>query len=201
MVQSGAGWNSLEIVKLVVSSLTPIIVLTMGLWLNRRIKRLEHLQWTSQKVIEKRLSVFDELAPLLNDLLCYFSFVGCWKDLTPVEVVKLKRKMDRIVHVNAPLFSKEFLNKYFDFINACYETYSGWGQDAKLRTPWEYRREAAKDSWQVNWADCFADKDNCSTPQEIKSAYKSLMSCFSNELGVGLDSEHIPSGRIPANIS
>lgn len=128
MNQSASLWNSLEIAKLIVSTLTPLIVLLFGLWISRSLKRLEHLQWTNQKITEKRIAVFEELAPLLNDLLCYFTFVGCWKDLTPIEAVKLKRKLDRIVHVHAPLFSKEFLNKYNDFINACYGTYSGWGK-------------------------------------------------------------------------
>src|SRR5438552_4634826 len=105
-----ATWNSLEIVKLLVSGLTPIVVLIIGIWISRSLKRLEFLQWTNQKITEKRIAVFEELAPLLNDLLCYFTFVGCWKDLSPPELVKRKRLMDRIVNVNAPLFSKEFIN-------------------------------------------------------------------------------------------
>jgi hypothetical protein len=200
MNQSAPLWNSLEIAKLIISTLTPLIVLLFGLWISRSLKRLEHLQWTNQKITEKHIAVFEELAPLLNDLLCYFTFVGCWKDLTPPEVIKLKRKMDRIVHVNAPLFSKGFLNKYYDFTSACYGTYSGWGQDAKLRTLWERRKKAAGDSWDVKWGTCFADGDNCSDPKLVKSTYVELMSCFSNELGVGLDSDHVPAGRIPANI-
>ena len=192
-------WNSLEIAKLVISALTPIIVLVIGLWINRSLKRLEHIQWTNQKITEKRIAIFEELAPQLNDLLCYFTFVGCWKDLSPPEVIKLKRKMDRIVHVNAPLFSKQFLNKYYNFINACYSTYSGWGHDAKLRTLSE-RRKAADDSWDVKWSECFADEDNCSDPKSVKLAYVELMSCFSVELGVGIDSDQVPAGRIPANV-
>ena len=56
-------WNSLEVAKLLVSALTPLAVLTFGFWINRRLKRVEHLQWASQKVIEKRLVVFDQVAP------------------------------------------------------------------------------------------------------------------------------------------
>ena len=32
------------------------------------MQRLAAAQWTNQKVIEKRIGIFDELAPLLNDL-------------------------------------------------------------------------------------------------------------------------------------
>jgi hypothetical protein len=193
-------WNSLEIVKLLVSGLTPIVVLIIGIWISRSLKRLEFLQWTNQKITEKRIAVFEELAPLLNDLLCYFTFVGCWKDLSPPEVVKRKRLMDRIVNVNAPLFSKEFINAYNDFINLCYATYSGWGKDAKLRTAWQRRKEAAGGSWETTWSDCFANQPDCSDPKAVRSSYATLMSCFSRELGVGLMADHEPSGRIPANI-
>src|SRR6266536_4422049 len=186
-------WNALEIAKLTVSALTPIVVIAIGFWINRRLKGLEYLQWTNQKVTEKRIAVFDDLAPLLNDLYCYFTYVGCWKDLTPVEVVSRKRKMDRIVHVNAPLFSREFVDRYTEFIGVCYETYTGWGQDAKLRTQWERRKESAGDSWKREWENYFSDPTDRSEPQVLKNQYASLMSCFSMELGVGLRSDHVPS--------
>ncbi len=193
-------WNTLEIAKLTVSALTPLLVVAIGLWIGRRLKGLEYLQWTNQKVTEKRIAVFDELAPLLNDLYCYFTFLGCWKDLNPVEVVGRKRKMDRIVHVNAPLFSKEFVDRYNEFIGTCYETYTGWGQDAKLRTRWERRKESTGDSWKKDWEGYFSDLNNRSDPKFVKDKYASLMSCFSTELGVGLRSDHVLSGYIPANI-
>lgn len=193
-------WNTLEIAKLLVSALTPLLLLLIGLWINRSLKRLEYLQWTNQKVTEKRIAVFEELAPLLNDLLCYFTFVGCWKDLNVPEIIERKRKMDRIVHVNAPLFSKEFSDRYHDFIEACYSTYSGWGKDAKLRTLPERRKAAAGGAWKPEWDGYFADAKDCSDPKVVRSKYETLMSCFSEELGVGLHSGQVSSGRIPANI-
>ena len=193
-------WNSLEVAKLLVSSLTPILVIAIGLIINRNLKRLEFLQWKNQRVIEKRLSVFDELAPSLNDLLCYFTYVGCWKELKPVEVVKLKRQIDRIVHVNAPLFSPDLVSNYNNFINQCYSTYSGWGQDAKLRTLSQRRREATGANWDDNWNQCFSDINDCSDPATVKSSYIALMTCLSKELGVGLNEGNITSGNIPANL-
>jgi hypothetical protein len=193
-------WNTLEIAKLLVSALTPVLVIAIGLLLNRSLKRLEYLQWTNQKVTERRMAVFDQLAPLLNDLLCYFTFVGCWKDLTAPDVIERKRRMDRIVHVNAPLFSKEFSNRYLDFIGECYGTYSGWGKDAKLRTLTKRRREAFGSTWKVEWDECFANENNCSDPKMVRSKYESLMSCFALELGVGLRGDYVLSGRLPQNI-
>ena len=192
-----AVWNSLEVVKLIVSALTPLAVLIGGWWLNRRLKRIEHLQWTNQKVIEKRIEVYDEVAPLLNDLLCYFTFVGCWKDLEPTEVVSLKRKLDRLVHVNAPLFSSELLDLYNGFVGSLFSTFTGWGQDARLRTHPRRRKEAAGDEWKQSWDNLF-DVDGASEPAQVRDAYSKLMSRFAAELGVGVASQ-VPQIRIPVN--
>jgi|SRR6185295_5196210 hypothetical protein len=180
-------WNSLEIAKLAVSILTPLLVLGIGLGINRSLKRLELRQWTSQKVIEKRLKIYDELAPSLNDLLCYFTFVGSWKDLTPVEVIKTKRLIDRIVHVNAPLFSKDFKRKYDILIDCCYETFTGWGRDARLRTT--STRYKLGEGWDPKWDDCFS-KEVEADPEAVRSAYNALMKQFSVELGIGLDEKN-----------
>jgi len=59
-------WNSLEIVKLVVATLTPIAVALLGLYLTRLAKRFEHLQWRNQRLIEKRIAVYDALAHKLK---------------------------------------------------------------------------------------------------------------------------------------
>jgi hypothetical protein len=113
-------WNSLEITKLAVAALTPVAVALLGLWLNRHLKRLEHLQWAGQKVIEKRLKVYSRLAPVLNDLYCYLDYIGDWKYKNPVAVLGLKRFADREFYVNAPLFSKSFHDAYHAFINLCF---------------------------------------------------------------------------------
>ena len=193
-------WNSLEIVKLAASLLTPIAVAVVGLWINRRLKKFEQLQWANQKVVEKRLVVFDQIAPLLNDLLCYFTYIGCWKDLTPPDVVKLKRGLDRIAYVNAPLFPPAFFDRYNAFIELCYRPFAGWIQDAKLRTLTERRKEAAGTSWKAEWDSCFAESSECYDPKKVQGAYWELVSYLAGELGIGIQLESVPVGKIPFNI-
>ena len=192
-------WNSLEIAKFVVSIVTPVIILFLGIWINKRLKKLEQLQWANQKLIEKRIHIYDQLVPILNDILCYFTFIGIWKDIEPKEIVKMKRKVDKIAYVNSPLFSKEFLIKYNNFIELCYSTYSGWGSDAKLRTVFQRRKEA-NSQWEASWEDCFADKTEATEPELIKSAYMEFVKYFSEEIGIGLIKDSIDSGMIPYNI-
>ncbi len=87
-------WNSLELAKLIVEGLVPIFIIAVGLFLDNRLKKIEHKQWRNQKLIEKRLAIYDDLAPLLNDLMCYYAYIGNWKKLEPIEIVKYKRVID-----------------------------------------------------------------------------------------------------------
>jgi hypothetical protein len=193
-------WNSLEVAKLLVSVLTPIVVVAVGFWINRRLKGMEHLQWSNQKIIEKRIAIYDAIAPLLNDLMCYFTYIGCWKDLSPVEVVALKRHLDKIAYVNAPLLPPSFLQKYNALMESCYQTYSGWGNDAKLRTQYERRRQAADSKWSDEWDCCFADRNFVSEPTEVRRQYTELMTYLASELGINATAGVVRTGRVPANI-
>jgi hypothetical protein len=69
MNQAQSTWNSLEITKLVIGALTPIFLLLLGVWVNRIAKRVETAQWANQKLIEKRIAIYDELAPLINTVI------------------------------------------------------------------------------------------------------------------------------------
>jgi hypothetical protein len=84
-------WNSLEVAKLLAGLLTPTAITLLGIYVHRATKRFEHLQWRSQKLVERRLEIYDDLAPHFNDLLCYFTYVGAWKELDPPAVVAHKR--------------------------------------------------------------------------------------------------------------
>lgn len=192
-------WTSLEIVKLLVSFTTPIVIVLLGIWINKRLKSLEQLQWANQKLIEKRLYIYEEIVPKLNDILCYFTYIGCWKDLEPKEVVSLKRKVDKLAHVYSPLFSNDFLKTYGEFINLCFETYSGWSSDAKLRTQFE-RRVEANNQWNPEWEIYFSVTDKISDPELIKSSYFKFVKNLSNEIGIGLIPESVKTGAIPYNI-
>jgi hypothetical protein len=191
-------WSWLEVAKLLAGLLTPAALAVFGLYVHRVTKRFEHLQWRSQKLIEKRLAIYDDLAPLLNDLLCYFTYVGCWKDLDPPSVVMLKRTIDKKVHLAAPLFSESFHTVCAEFQNLCFETYTGWGRDALLRTQWQRRKEARANGWKQEWVDCFTD--SVSDPQIVRSAYRKVMEAFAVDIGVHPSFVVPHSGGVPGNI-
>ena len=69
-------WNSLEVVKIVIGFLTPLILVGLGFVINRAARRVEDAQWANRKLIEQRLEVlgrqlaltFEVGDELLNDL-------------------------------------------------------------------------------------------------------------------------------------
>lgn len=169
--------DKLEIAKLLVSALMPIAVAWLGYVINRTSNRRAH-------VTERRIKVFDQVAQDLNDLYCYFSYVGHWKGLTPPEVLSKKRKLDRIIHINRFLFTRRFYKRYKKFIDLCSQAYSAPGEDAKLRTI--TRDSEQKEVWNEEWNKMFTDRTLSSSPRTIERAYSSLMHQFSMELGIGL---------------
>jgi hypothetical protein len=175
----------LEILKLAVSVVTALAVVVVGYYLTRATKRVEAMQWASQTVIERRLEIFSTVAPKLNRLLCFTLFIGTWKDLTPHDVIRLKREVDETMHVNRFLFSDELFAAYVAFMDTLFAHFSRTDFDAPIRAditgllgdrrklPW----------WNPELATCFADPPHPTAP-EIRSSYDALGEAFRRDLYV-----------------
>ena len=81
-------WTSLEIVTLVVDALTPIAVAGLGVVFARTSRRMEQIQWANQTLVTRRMDIFAQLAPGLNQLLCFATFVGGWKEIQPRQATR-----------------------------------------------------------------------------------------------------------------
>lgn len=179
-------WNSLEIAKLVTSTLTPLVVVVVGYWIRRAVMKIEHRQWSNKSVIEWRIRVFDGLAPILNNIYCFGVYKGGWKDLEPPDIIALKREADIKAYLAAPLFSKTFMECYSLFMDACYKTYTGKGKDALLRANVEMHRNARPEKWNPDWNDMFVNVEERTRRKETEYAYTQLMAAFSENIGLGL---------------
>lgn len=200
VIAPGSGWTSLEITKLAVAALTPILVAGIGVWLNRRLKSIEQAQWARQKVIERRIKAYDELALPLNELFCFFCYVGTWKELTPHDAVKLKRHLDQTAHTNAALFDRSFLPQYNAFMDTCFATFGRWGEDAKLKTLSDRRMEALGNEWRPEWSKCFATREQATEPEQVKQTYARLMVYLAEAIGaVEVDHHLLGRAATPGN--
>jgi hypothetical protein len=175
----------LEVAKLVVSALTPIAVAIIGVQLARTARRVEEVQWANRKVVERRLELYELMAPNLNDLFCFFMLVGHFAEITPPDALGRKRALDRALHAHAPLFSHEFRARYEHFVGTCFLHFVGVAEPPQLRTsPVFQRTERGVAVWRNEWDAMFAPSDKASSTAEIASTYDALMTSFAEELGV-----------------
>ena len=178
-------WTSLEITRLVVSILIPLSVVTFGWIINQRLKRFEHKQWANQKLIEKRLELYDQLAPQLNKLLCFYVLVGGWKSITPSDVRETKRSLDQCVHIYRYLLGEPFFETYQAFINQLFAQWQGSGVSALLKTPIQTDRGDRKtDSdyeWKPEWESWFAE-DQALSYMEIEVGYAKVMNALKDTI-------------------
>ncbi|MDQ3765530.1 MAG: hypothetical protein M3460_30080 [Actinomycetota bacterium] len=153
--------------------------------MTRLTRRVEAVQWANQIVVTRRVELFTQVAPKLNQLLCFATFVGRWKEIRPEQAVALKRDLDEIMYSNRVLFSDELFGAYQAFMATLFDMYASTDADAPLRaqiaTVLGNRRNLAW--WQESMTSCFSDT-NSSTIDEVKAAYDTLGQQFRADLCV-----------------
>lgn len=158
----------------------PIVAAIFGYLILRVTNKLQKSQWRSQKVIEKRISEWDDLRSDLNDIFCFCTRVGGWKTMSPPDAIDRKRSADKKVHLARPYFSERFFRSYLFFIKTCFAQYQGHAVDAKIRSPlWEHKN-ARQQKWDPAWDDLFFDQP--STEKQLWAAYEDLLVTVSEEL-------------------
>ena len=68
MADSSSVWTSLEVAKFVVSLATPVIAGIIALMVARFGIQLERQKAINQELVKKRIQIFDEIGPKLNDI-------------------------------------------------------------------------------------------------------------------------------------
>lgn len=150
-------WNSLEIAKIIIGALTPIVLAIAGWYINFHLRRLDNLRWSNQKLVEKLIVIYDEISPMLNDLYCFYLWRGHWKDISPEDVVNTKRKLDKSIHIYKAMLGEEFYALYRDYIKSLFVEFTGAGEDAKIKSAIRSaegdRRVHCNYQWDDNWND------------------------------------------------
>ena len=158
MADSSSVWTSLEVAKFVVSLATPVIAGIIALMVARFGIQLERQKAINQELVKKRIQIFDEIGPKLNDIYVVLMFVGHVKSIKVSEVIQRKREADRIIYVNRPLVSQNLFDKYNSFVNVAFEHFTGYGEDAKLKLDLARAKKEWRDDWQEEWEKSISDK-------------------------------------------
>ena len=177
-------WNSVQIVTVIVAAATPVTVAILGVIFARASRKIEQVQWANQTVVTRRLEIFDELAPGLNQLLCFATFVGTWKDTDPRKAIAIKRDLDQIMYANKVLFSDELFAAYHRFMTVLFDMFGTTGADAKVRTPIESKWGSRRDlDW---WDDTMTGRFTAEAVSldDIQAAYDALGEQFRANLYV-----------------
>ena len=119
----------------VVDALTPLTVAGLGFFVARAGRRIGQIQWANQTVVARRLDIFKDVAPQINRLLCFATFVGAWKEISPRDAIALKRKLDETMYANRVLFSDQFFGAYQLFMVTLFAMYATTDADAHVRAP------------------------------------------------------------------
>lgn len=149
--------------------LTPIAVAVLVYVLSKSQSR-------SEELVRARLEYYKMLAPDLNLLMCYITFIGGWRDESPVEVVALKRRLDMNFHCAAPLFSSEVADAYNNLMRDSFSIFGRWGIDARIKSSAYRRRQAwtgtGENAWQSDWDSFFALRDSDTISGESLTRYR-----------------------------
>lgn len=177
-------WNSVQIATIIVDAATPVTVAVLGVIFARASRKIEQVQWANQTVVTRRLDVFDKLAPGLNQLLCFATFVGGWKETDPRKAIAIKRDLDQTMYANKVLFSDELFAAYHRFMTVLFAMFATTGADAKVRAPVESKLGSRRDlDW---WNDAMSAMftDDVVGLDEIQAAYDALGEQFRANLYV-----------------
>ncbi len=157
-------WTSLDLAQLAVSALTPLLVLFLTWAVSQRAKRADQAESreaaraaaadrANRRAVDRLVELHKEMAPLINDLYCFFTRVGHFREIDPPTLVTKKRQLDKLYFVNEYLFDVELRRDYQAFMQECFKQFAGAGQDAKIRTSrTQLRRERGNlAEWDGSW--------------------------------------------------
>ncbi len=178
-------WNSLEIVQLASAAVVPLALLGLGLIVARNTRRLDSFQHANQTVVARRHEIFAAIAPKLNQLLCFMAFVGRWKEITPPDVLNLKRDIDEVMYTNRLLFSDTLFATYQAFMARLFAMYATIDGDALIRARISFDLGDRRNLpwWSASMAEMFAHDHICE-PVEAQLAYDELSAAFREDLYV-----------------
>lgn len=171
--------NIIEVAKILLSFITPVIVLILGVWAKKIATKHEKRLSLNDKIIEKRVAIYEEIGKDLNDIYTFLLQIGNWKDFTPAQIVQKKRNVDKIMYVNRPYWSNKAFSAYMSFMSSGFEMFTGVGEDAKLKTiTYQFK---SLPNWEDDWQKFFFEEgyDN----NNIVLNYQSLMKEFSEQFG------------------
>lgn len=188
-------WNSLEIVKLVTSATTPILLAMVGYlawsiqqsFVERREVQLQTERRAKEFEIKAeenlrglRVNVYMKAAPLFREILAYHFHVGSWKELSPANVIAKKRKLDSLIYSQRAILSPDFAQLYHNYMREAFVSAGNSQGESRLRSSTNCRPISPLRN-DARWRAWFTGEDN---RLALCTAYKNLQKNWSSELSL-----------------
>jgi hypothetical protein len=172
-----------DVVQAIGAVLVPITVAALVYTLTRSQSR-------SEELVRARLEYYKLLAPDLNHLMCYITFIGGWRDDSPEDIVALKRRLDANFFCAAPLFSESVLSAYAALMELSFSTFGPWGVDARIKSNAYRRRQSWRgvdgNAWQSQWDNYFTLQDtemiSAESLMDYRKTYDALLAAAVRDL-------------------
>lgn len=162
-MHDGPMWT--DVLQAISAASVPVILGIVGIVVTKRQNR-------SSELVKARLDYYRLIAPKLNLLMSYITYIGRWRDQSPSDIIELKRKLDEEFFVAAPLFSSEVSKAYGDLMTLSFKTFGEWGQDARILSSGYQRRESWRGHWDTEWNSFFTIPDNAETSRDSLTTYR-----------------------------
>jgi hypothetical protein len=174
-----------DVVQAAGALLVPVVVAGLAYVLTRNQSR-------SQELVRARLEYYKLLAPDLNRLMCYITFIGGWRDDSPDVIIALKRRLDANFYCAAPLFSPGVLDAYNDLMELSFSTFGPCGTDARIKSNAFRRRQSwrgeGESAWRQEWDNYFILQDTERIAGEslmkYRRTYDSLLAAAVRDLDI-----------------
>ena len=164
-----------------------ILATAFGVVFLIRLRSIDDALWQSRLIIYKRLEIYDQIAPDLNRIYCFRRLLGYWKEISPPDLIATKRRLDRAVNINRHLLSEEFYRAYLDFMGVTFRTFTGPGEDDKIRAVVVHdlgdRRVHAAYDWDEAYEWMF-DAEDMPTDYQVDEAYMQAMNGLKRSVGL-----------------
>jgi hypothetical protein len=165
----------LEIWKVLLSILTPLVLVYLTYVVNNAIQERGALLKRDEQVLAEKQKIYLELGRNLNVTFVYVEDIGDFRQYTPIDVVGRKRETDRMFFMYLPYWSEQTERKYNEFMTTCFQTYNGAGIPAKINTSKAQKVAAYKHDglrWDSSWDQYFTG----ASPSDVSSKYYDLVS-------------------------
>jgi hypothetical protein len=173
-------WADPGFLQLIALILMLLVLVYLVFRVSKYLIQMPSPQMQDQNITEKRLELYDRIATRLYDVFSFFSYTGNWMELSPREIIRVKRELDKELGIYGPLFTSELVEKCESFIKLCFISASGWEHELKIKSLYELRQEH-QPGWDDEWIRYF-DQKNVADAVMLKEKFNELINDFKLQL-------------------